>query len=356
MGMDVESRIESVRDAVRDAGADAFVVTGADDAFYLTGFRAPGQGDYPVVIVTPDDAVLLASPLDAATARTESAIPVTVPDDGFMDAIADAAGGDDILVTGGTRMAFEQRLADRFMVTVDTDTLGDLRAVKTDEEVACIREAYGVVEDAIGAVLPDVSPSMSERDVAAELEYVMRRSGSDGTPFPTIAATGPATAVPHHTTRDTELGTGPLLLDVGATVRGYASDMSRTVHVGQPSEEFLAVYDVVKRAQEAAADALSAGVQAATVDAAARDVITDAGYGDAFTHSTGHGVGIAVHESPNLSPRSDQELVDGMVVTIEPGIYLDDRFGVRIEDAYRVTGTGAERLTASTRDLQVIEP
>lgn len=353
--MDHDARIAAVQETVRDHDADAFVVTGSPHTFYLSGVYTPTQGVYPVVIVPAEgEAVMLASRLDVDEAVDASALAVTVPDDGILDGIADAVDGEHVIVDGDTSLRMKGMLDDAFRVAVDMDTLGGFREVKDDGEVERIRDAYQVAEQAVDAAIDDVQGGMTELDVAAEIEYMMRRAGSMGVPFPTVVATGDAARTPHHTTDEHELGDGPLLIDCGARIDGYVSDLSRTAYVGDPPRAFRDAYRAVRRAQEESAATLAAGVAAGTVDATARDVLAEAGFPDAFPHATGHGVGITVHEGPKVTRGVDDELEAGNVVTLEPGLYVDGT-GIRIEDSYLVTENGAERLTSGSRELQVVE-
>lgn len=353
--MEFERRIAAVREAVQEADADAFVVTGSANTFYLTGFYTPVEGPYPVVVVRSDgEAVLVASRLDVDEAADASAVDVVVPDEGLLDCIADQVDGDHVVVDGDLPIRMKAWLDDRFTVRADMETLSDLRTTKEDGEVDAIRAAYHLAEQVLDAALDDIRPGMTEEDAAAELEYMLRRRGSQGPPFPTVVASGDHAQVPHHTTADAAIADGPLLFDFGTRIDGYVSDLSRTVHVGEPSEAFRDAHDAVRRAQEAAEQALAPDVEAGTVDAAARKVLEDAGFPDTYPHATGHGVGISVHEDPKLSRDVSTELQPGHVVTIEPGLYLDGT-GIRIEDAYVVTENGADRLTTSSRDLRILD-
>jgi len=336
---------------------DAMVVTGPQDCFYLSGFRATGDHvTYPVLVV-PDagDPVLYVSALDEEVAQREVALPVETPADGFAAAVRDRLPAEaDVAVTGQMSVGLYHRLGGDITLHIDDGILSEMRAVKAPDEVDAISDAYDIVEDAVGAAVTADVAGETERAVAAEIEYEMRVGGGDETAFPTIVGTGAFTALPHHVATDTTIEEGPLLVDAGVRANGYRSDFSRVFHVGEPSDAFLAVYQAVRRAQEAAADRLAAGVAYSDVARAARDVIEEAGYGDSFPHSAGHGVGIDIHEAPNLSTAADGALKAGMVVTVEPGVYLRGEYGVRIEDAYHVTEDGAERLTATSRDLTIL--
>ncbi|WP_322796927.1 aminopeptidase P family protein [Tepidiforma sp.] len=211
--------------------------------------------------------------------------------------------------------------------------IDELRRVKDAEELAALQCAVDIADRALGRLLGELSPGMTELEAAARFERYVREEGGSGVSFPSIIAGGAWSALPHAQPRDVPLPAGaPIVLDVGAKYRGYCSDLTRTVVLGEPDARFREIYGIVLAAQEAAIAAARPGMRAAEVDAIARGVIAGAGYGDAFGHGLGHGVGLAVHEDPYLGPSSDHVLEAGMVFTIEPGIYVPGWGGVRIED------------------------
>ena len=230
-----------------------------------------------------------------------------------------------------------------------------LRAVKDAEEIALIRNAQAIAEEAFGALLGRLSPGMSERHIASLLEYEMAVRGSEEPAFQTIAVSGPNTSLPHGVPTDRCLQKGDLLtLDFGATCGGYRSDMTRTLSLGDPGEEARHVYATVLEAQLTACQGLKAGMTGRCADALARDLIFRAGYGAAFGHSLGHGVGLDIHEAPGLSPKNEEPLPAGAVVTVEPGIYLPEKFGVRIEDMAVLTPDGIQNLTKAPKELIIL--
>ena len=228
-----------------------------------------------------------------------------------------------------------------------------LRAVKSPEEVAAIRAAGAVATGALAEAVRQVRPGQTEMEIAAALEGALRRHGSEWYPFPTIVASGPRSALPHARTSGRVVAPGEfLLLDFGAVVDGYCSDVTRTFVVGAPpTVDQAAAYGLVQRAQRAALDGLRAGLTGRQGDALAREVIAVAGQGDAFGHSLGHGVGLEVHEAPRLAQTAAETLATGMVVTVEPGVYLEGWGGVRIEDDVVLGEGGATTLTEFPRDL-----
>ena len=236
-----------------------------------------------------------------------------------------------------------------------TDRLEGLRAVKTPDEVDFIRRAQSMAEAAFLDILNYIQPGVAEADIALELDYRMRKAGAEDLAFETIAVAGANASLPHGVPGSYKVQAGDfVVMDFGAVCGGYRSDMTRTVAVGHADEEMRRVYDTVLTAQKAALAVLRPGLACAEGDRAARSVIEAAGYGDCFNHSTGHGVGLEIHEKPNLSYRSEAVLMEGQIVTVEPGIYLPGKFGVRIEDMVYLTAQGCENLTRAPGELLVL--
>jgi len=224
----------------------------------------------------------------------------------------------------------------------------ELRAVKDQEEIRLIKQACRMADKGIKAASEMIRPGVTQKEIAAEAEYAMRKAGSDGVAFETIVSTGECCAYPHGTNFEKTISEGDFVtVDLGAKNMFYCSDITRTFIAGKATEKQTQIYEAVQRAHQRAFDKIAAGVAAQKVDYAAWRVIDKAGYGDYFVHNLGHGVGIEVHEAPVLSPESKDILQVGMVVTDEPGIYLPGYGGVRIEDTVLVTESGAEKLTKS---------
>ena len=236
--------------------------------------------------------------------------------------------------------------------------LASLRMIKSSEEAANMRKAAVIAEAALQATLPRIRPGMSEKTLAAELTAQILAAGSDSeVPFTPIVASGPNSALPHAFPTERQLQLGELLvLDWGAAVNGYFSDITRTFVLGNVDDEMKRIYELVKQANAAGRAAVSPGVTCQQVDRAARQVILDGGYGQYFIHRTGHGLGLEGHEEPNIREGDALSLAEGMTFTIEPGIYLPGRGGVRIEDNMIVTALGGESLTTFPRDLHVLHP
>lgn len=233
--------------------------------------------------------------------------------------------------------------------------LSVLREVKSEEEVSKIQKAQLIAEKAFDEILRFIKVGVSELEIAAKLENIMRLNGSEGFSFDTIAIAGKNTSMPHGVPTDYKVSHGDFVtMDYGAVFDGYRSDMTRTVAVGEASSKQAEIYNTVLKAQETSLSILKEGVKCSDADKAARDVIKNAGYGEFFGHSTGHGVGIEIHEAPNLAPKSKSVLKAGNVVTVEPGIYLPNEFGVRIEDFVVITESGYRNLTSSPKNLIVL--
>ncbi len=363
--MDVAARLGRLREQLPDASCDALLVTNLVNIRYLTGFT----GSAAMLVVAPDETVLVtdgryafqsAEELDAA--GVEATIEIgTLSVQG--DAVAGACKGvrrvglEATNVTWARQRLFANEwLPDAALVATD-GLVEELRRVKDAGEVARIAEAAGIADDALANVRRRLAEGVTEAQFALELDFEIRRLGASGNAFESIVASGPNGAKPHARPSDRRIERGELVvLDFGAMVDGYCSDMTRTLCVGPPATPTLErMVAVVAESQEVGVAAVCAGVDAAAVDKACRDVIADAGWVDAFMHSTGHGVGLDIHEAPSVSATSIDTLVAGQVVTVEPGVYLPEHGGVRIEDTVVVTTDGCRRLTNAPKEL-VLSP
>ncbi len=233
--------------------------------------------------------------------------------------------------------------------------LRDMRAIKSPDELAKLRQAQEITEAAYRHILPRIQPGVAEQDLALELEFFMRKNGAESVAFDLIVVSGAKSSMPHGVPDGKLVEKGDFVtMDTGAVVGGMHADMTRTVAVGAVTAEQREVYDIVLRAQLAAIAAVCDGVPCSEVDRAAREVIARAGYGPCFGHSTGHSVGFEIHEEPNFSPASADIARSGMVITVEPGIYLPGRFGVRTEDMVLVTPDGCQNLTRAPKELVIL--
>ena len=262
-------------------------------------------------------------------------------------------------LTVGTLEQYRQKLSGYEFLTESTlnDAILSMRSVKEPQELECIQKAQAITDAAFQDILDFIQPGKTEKEIAAYLEYCMRRRGADGLAFETIAAGGPNSAKPHAVPGDRPLQTGDFFtLDYGASWGGYCSDMTRTVAVGEPTEEMRRVYQTVLEAQCLGIRTAQVGVSCRAVDEAARELIYKAGYEGCFGHSLGHSVGLEIHEMPGFSPSIDPQTLcrEGMVITVEPGVYLEGRFGVRIEDMVWFAPDGTKDLTNSPKELIIL--
>jgi Xaa-Pro aminopeptidase len=353
------ARRERLLDLAHGVDAEAALVTRLVNVRYLTGFT----GSNAALLVGDRGAVLCTDGRYLTQAQDEAPGLELLDERECPPALTVRAGQDGI-----RRLAFEAH-----DVSVETHAelraldgapelmpLGQavetLRTVKDDGELALLREACAIGDRALGETLDRTAPGQTEREVARRLEACMVELGAEGVAFETIVATGPNSAIPHHSPTDREILRGDLLkIDFGARYGGYHADCTRTVVVGgAPADWQREIYDVVRRAQRAGRHALAVGADLRAVDAAARDVVVEAGYGDAFPHGLGHGVGLEIHEAPMLGVRATGRLAGRTPVTVEPGVYLPGRGGVRIEDTLVVGEGTPELLTTTSKDLLVL--
>ncbi|GAC1363489.1 MAG: Xaa-Pro peptidase family protein [Actinomycetota bacterium] len=345
----------------QDLGCDALYVSNLSNVRYLCGF----SGSNGALLVASHDAWFLTdgryrtqAPEEVIGAQVEV---YALPDQmgGCLRRLAGELGastigfeGDHVSVSGAERLKGYFPGCD---VGATTGLVEAQRRVKEPEELALMRRAAELADEGIGFILGRVAPGRSERELAIELESHMRLCGAEAVSFPSIVAAAERSALPHAHPTDRVVEPGRFLLfDLGCIYGGYCSDLTRTVVVGQADDRHREVYQLVAAAQKAGLDALAVGRTGAEVDAAARDVITAAGYGEAFGHSLGHGVGIEIHEAPTLRSTSTDVLAAGHVVTIEPGVYLPGWGGVRIEDLAVVTEGGQQTLSRAPKELIVL--
>ena len=253
--------------------------------------------------------------------------------------------------------SLKEKMQDKEFVNGASKALNKLRAVKTEAELDKIVKAQSITDKAFSHIVSFISDNLgklTESDVALELEYFMRKNGADGIAFDTIAVSGKKSAMPHGVPSDILLDKGFLTMDFGAMFDGYCSDMTRTICIGKPTEKMKLVYDTVLSAQLAALEFISSGKTGKAVDSVARDIINNAGFEGTFGHSLGHSLGLEIHESPNFSQGNEEEIPSGAVLSVEPGIYIDGEFGVRIEDIVNITGDGCKNLTKSSKELIIL--
>lgn len=351
------ARQRALRAALAAEGLDGLLVTHLPNIRYLTGFT----GSAALLLVRPDEALLITDFRYATQAQQEVGESARVEVDPanvwqrLLKFVATLPPGALGIEAHSLTVRDAERLAGAGpgRTVPSADLVERLRAVKDPGEVAAIRRAAELAQDALAEVLPAVRPGRTEREIAADLECALRRRGSEWHPFPTIVASGPRSALPHARTSGRVVETGDwLLLDFGAQLDGYCADLTRTVVVGRRADDRQrAVYELVRAAQRRALDHLRAGMTGREADALARGAIAERGFGDAFGHSLGHGLGLEVHEAPRLAPTAEAPLPLHAVVTVEPGIYLPGWGGVRLEDDIYLGPDGPECLSDNRTDL-----
>jgi Xaa-Pro aminopeptidase len=366
MSMDRPDRLATL---LADRGLDALLVTDLVNLRWLTGFTGSnglgvvGQGTVGAQRLFLTDFRYLtqsAAQVDAGWERTiapellpAAAAALGTPPEGAEGPLR--VGFDDATLSVKDHATLASKVADGVELVPAGGLVEELRMVKDPGELAAIRAASQLADAALTEVLGRGLVGRTEREVALDLEFTMRRAGAEAPSFPSIIASGTHSALPHAVPRDVEIPAGTLVtIDWGARLDGYASDCTRTYATGELDPRDRAVYDLVLEAQEAALAAVRAGAGGREVDAVARDIITAAGHGEHFGHGLGHGVGAEIHEGPRLSQRSEATLAAGQVVTVEPGVYVPGAIGVRIEDLAVVTEDGAEVLTGLPKNLQTI--
>ncbi|MFJ9046162.1 M24 family metallopeptidase [Streptomyces sp. NPDC102347] len=363
---DYKARMERAARQAADAGLAGLLVAPGPDMVWLTGYTPPAvterltllvlaAGREPVLVVPTLEAP------DAERAAGASALALRDWTDGkdpyaATAALLDAEGRFGVSDNAwALHLLGLQQVLPRTAYVSLTEALPMLRAVKDPAELDRLAAA-GAAADATFEEIRNVAfAGRLESEVAADLAALLRRFGHSQVDF-TIVASGPNGANPHHEAGNRRIGRGDMVvLDFGGLKDGYGSDTSRTVHVGEPTEEERRVHDVVRAAQEAGFRAVRPGAACQDVDRAARAVIADAGYGEYFIHRTGHGIGVTTHEPPYMIEGEEQPLVPGMCFSVEPGVYLPGRFGVRIEDIVTVTEDGGRRLNGTTREMVIVD-
>lgn len=353
-------RLDSIRKLLAPAQIDALVISRIENVRYVSGFT----GSSAALLISESTALLVTdsryaeqSAAEAACFRIEisSAIPTVV-----------AGGAAAVRRVGFEAEAVAYDVWERLRSAVQ-DTAGGvlipcrglvegLRITKDDAELDLIQRAVNITSAAFEETLVLIRPGAMERDLALEIEWRMKQAGAEDLAFDLIVASGPRSSMPHGRAADRRLCDGEFIVfDIGARVKGYHSDMTRTVFLGRPDGKAREIYQTVLEAQQLAIEAVGPGIRAREIDAAARGRIDGSGYAGRFGHGTGHGVGLEIHEAPRIGPRSDEVLSAGMVLTVEPGIYLPGERGVRIEDVVAVTETGHRVMTPTRRDRWALE-
>lgn len=353
------TRVEGLRKVMEREQLEALWITNALNRRYLTGFT--GSSGY--VLVTRQKAFLLTD-FRYTTQAAEQAPGFEIVQHGpsVADSLKELLSGEGIKELGfeeasmvfSTYRALERDLHPVKLVPVG-GLVEELRLYKDDGELELMKQAADLADRTYLHMLEVLKPGVTEWDMALELETFMRKHGAAGTSFDTIVASGERSALPHGVASSRVIQRNEFVtMDFGAYMNGYCSDITRTVFIGEPTPKHREIYDIVLEAQLHTLEFLRPGMTGREADALARDIITRYGYGEQFGHSTGHGLGLEVHEEPRVSKLSDTVLKPGMVVTVEPGIYIPGFGGVRIEDDVVITENGAKRLTESTKEFMML--
>ncbi|MGB8955200.1 MAG: Xaa-Pro peptidase family protein [Tumebacillaceae bacterium] len=355
----MEQRLTRLRANMAERGLEALLVTRPENRRYLSGFT--GSSGY--LLVTQDEAIFLTDSRYAEQAKAQCPHCRIVMFKNPLDSLREELAHKKVRELGfeqeNVTYAQYQQYREAFSDVQLEPTAGlveELRAIKDESELAILRKAAQIADDAFAHIRGFLRPGIRELDVALELEFFMRKAGAASSAFDIIVASGKRSSLPHGRASEKLLETGDFVtLDFGAYYQGYNSDITRTVALGQPNDKLREIYEIVLEAQTHAVGNIKPGLTGKQADALARDIIDAKGYAEEFGHTLGHGIGLAVHEAPSLSKRNDAVLRPGMVVTVEPGIYVADFGGVRIEDDIVITETGNEVLTKSPKELIIIE-
>jgi Xaa-Pro aminopeptidase len=357
--MDVSSRVPRLRERMSEAGCDALLVTHLTNIRYLTGFT----GSAALFLVLPDGALFVTDgrygdqsreQLDANDVEAVIEVSAMEQDEKLAAGARGIArvGLEATHVTWAAKRKYAAKVFDAAELVATESLVEQLRATKDAGEIARIEAACRIADDALAQVLRRLLDEPAERDFGLELDTTMRKLGASDVSFETIVGSGPNGAKPHARPTHRRIREGDLVvLDFGALLDGYHSDMTRTVCVGEPTETQRRMDEVVRASQAAGVAAVRSGVTGREVDQVCRDVIAEAGWADAFLHGTGHGVGLDIHEDPRVAQSGAATLEAGHVVTVEPGVYLPEHGGVRIEDTVVVTPDGCRPLTTAPKDL-----
>jgi len=357
-------RLRDLRTRLQAKELDAILITNPFNRFYLSGYTAedaPPNESSGCLLITRHAAYLVTSGTNENQARAQATDFEVVRRKGDLsEALKPLLGRHRVRRLGFEQEAIVVAAFQRLEKTLDGkvelvpvgELASDLRLVKSDAELAHIERAVAITDEAFETVLRAIGPDWTERQMAWALDDAMRRGGADAIGFGTIVAAGPNGAFAHHDAGDRQLGAGiPIVIDMGARVGGYNADLTRSIILGEPTDRSREIYRTVLAALEAAEAGVRAGITGKEADALARDVITAAGFGDYFGHGLGHGVGVQVHEAPSAGPQFDTPLTAGSTLTIEPGIYIPDWGGVRIEDLVVINTDGVRVLSQAAKQV-----
>jgi Xaa-Pro aminopeptidase len=352
-----EQRRAKAAEQIRAAGLDALLVTSLHNVRYLTGFN----GSNGTVLMYGDGrAVLFTDPRYTVQSKQQANCRIVIAKGPLAKSVLQeiarsrisTAGFEQDHLTVSQLGSFQKGLSSRAVLQPASGLIENLRMVKDSAEANAIRASVISNSKALEAALKRFKPGMTETQLAAEIDYQNRKLGAEAPAFGTIVAAAERAALPHAHPGQTKIGPGMLLIDTGAFRAGYASDMTRMVHLGRADSKYKKAYRAVLDAQLAAIDAIKPGVLSSSVDLAARRELKKHGLDKEFIHSTGHGLGLEIHETPRIGRKDKTPLAEGMAITVEPGVYIEGWGGIRIEDTVLVTANGCEVLTPTSKDLR----
>ncbi|MFF2755189.1 M24 family metallopeptidase [Psychrobacillus sp. NPDC058041] len=361
-------QVEKIQNYLQSSNIDAAFITTPDNVFYFTGFRSNPHERLLGVLIFKEATPFIICPQmevpDALAAGwtgdivghqdTENAWDILVQTISNKVGVINSLAIEKAHMTVERQEAIQERIPSIQISRVD-EKINELRVIKSEEELVNMRKAAELADYAVEVGCKEIAEGKTELEILNAIELAVKEKGASQMAFDTMVLSGPKTASPHGNPGDRKIQKGDLVLfDLGVIYNGYCSDITRTVAFGEPSADKREVYETVRRAEEAAVNAVKPGITAMALDKIARDVITEAGYGEYFTHRLGHGLGISVHEFPSITGVNDMKLETGMVFTIEPGIYHPDITGVRIEDDVVVTEDGVEVLTKFPKELIIL--
>jgi Xaa-Pro aminopeptidase len=352
----MEQRVNRLREVMDEQKIDAFFVSNSYNRKYLSGFT----GSAAYLLITKDRSILFTDFRYTTQASQQAkSFEVIEHKPKVMHSVKEVLNALNIKqlafeqndISYGTYQSYSEELGDIQLIPT-SQIVEKLRMIKDQSEIKIMQEAADLADKAFSYILEKIKSGVTEKEIAMELEFYMRKEGATSSSFDMIVASGERSALPHGVASDRTLGSNEFVkLDFGAYYQGYCSDITRTVVLGKPTDKHKEIYDIVLEAQMHALENIKPGMTGKQADALARDVIKKYGYGDQFGHGTGHGLGMEVHENPRLSMRDETVLEPGMVVTVEPGIYLPGFGGVRIEDDIVITEDGIHVLTHSSKNL-----
>lgn len=352
------NRVNNLREQMKSEEISSFLITSPYNLRYLTGFT----GTTGLALIGLEEAFFITDFRYTEQAAKQCVGFEIVKNVGpILEVVADLVESKNIENLGFEEsfVSFKQYVELEGLLEVDlipvSGMVEELREVKDEEEIAIVEKACEIADKAFSHILTYIKPGMTEIQVANELDFYMRSLGASSVSFETIVASGLRSAMPHGVASEKVIEQGDMItIDFGCYYNGYVSDMTRTISLGEPSDKLREIYNVVKEAQQKVLDAAKPGMTGVELDAVARDYIASKGYGEAFGHSTGHGIGLEIHEGPNVSKLAEKAFVPGNIITNEPGIYLPGIGGVRIEDDMLVTENGIKRLTHSEKELIIL--